>query len=149
MFHFSAMGKNIFSCSISPPCGEQQNRQASSFTLHFIIKRIDSISNNSFKSTSPFLIAKNFQSVLKEVHSIRKLKSGDLLVEFSTATQFNILFRSTNIGSFSVSIEAHKTLNFSRGVISVADVLHSTNEDLLENLKSQNVIDCQMVLPIQ
>ena len=55
------------------------------------------------------------------------------MVEVSTTTQFNILSESTKIGSFSVSVEAHKALNFSRGVISVADLLHSTNDELLEN----------------
>ena len=84
----------------------------------------------------PFLKAKNFQSVHGEVHSIRKLKSDDLFVEVSTATQSDLLSKSRKIGSFSVSIEAHKTLNFSYGVISVADLLHSTaNEELLKNLK--------------
>ena len=88
-----------------------------------------------------FLIEKSFQCVLREVHSIRKLKSGDLLIVVSTATQCNILSRYTKTGSFSVSTEQHKTLNFSRGIISVADLLHSTNEELLENLKSENIID--------
>ena len=94
---FLCYGKESF---LSLPCGEQQNRQTSFFTRYFIIKHIDSTSNNSFKSTSPFLIAKNFQSVLGEVYSIRKLKSGDLLVEVSTAAQSNIHSRSTKIGFF-------------------------------------------------
>ena len=85
MLHFSAMDKNIFSCSTSLTCGEQQIKQAS-FTHYFIIKRIESTSKISFKNTSPFFIEKNFQSVLGEVHSIRKIKSGDFLVEVSTAT---------------------------------------------------------------
>ena len=57
-----------------------------------------------------------------------------MLVEVSTATQSNILSRSTKIGSLSVSVEVHKTLNFSCSVISVADRLHSTNEELLETM---------------
>ena len=141
------MDENIFSCSTSLPCEEQQNRQASSFTHYFIIKHIDSTSKNSFKSTSPFLIAKSLQSVLGEVHSIRKLKSDDLLVEVSAATKSNIFSRSTKIGFFSVSVKAHKTLNFSCGFKSVVDLLHFTNEELLENLKSQNFVDaCQITI---
>ena len=97
------------------------------FSLVTSLKCIDSTTNNSFKCILNFFIAKNFKFVLGEVHSVRKLKSGDLLVEVSTATQSNILSGPTKTGSFSVSIEAHKALNFSRGVISVADLLHFTN----------------------
>ena len=68
-----------------------------------------------------------------------------MLVEVSVATQSNILCKSTKIGSFSFATEAHKTLNFSRGVISVANILHSTNEELLENLKSENVVDVRRI----
>ena len=80
-------------------------------------------------------MAKSFQPVLGSVHFLRKLKSDNLLVEISIATQSKILPRSTKIGSFSVSIVAHKTLNVSCGVTSVADLLHSTNEEFREKRK--------------
>ena len=68
-----------------------------------------------------------------------------MLFEVSVTTQSNILSRSTKIGSFSFTTEAHKTLNFSRGVISVEELLHSTNEESLINLKSENVIDVRRI----
>ena len=72
---------------------------------------------------------------------MRKLKSGDLLVEVSSANQSLILSKCSTTGSFSVSVEPHKTLNTCRGVMPVADFIHSTKEELLDNFKSQNVID--------
>ena len=139
------MDGNTFSSSISLPCGEQQVVQNFTFTRYFIIKRIDNNSNNSFKNTSPFLISKTFHSVLGDVPSIKKLKSGDLLVEVSSAKQSNILATCSEMGSFVVSVEKHPTLNTCRGVISEPDLLFSTKEEILENLESQNVIDARRI----
>ena len=61
-----------------------------------------------------------------------------MLFEVTTASQSNIFSKSTKIGSFSVSIEGHKTF---RSVILVSDLLHSTKEELLGNFKKENVID--------
>ena len=76
---------------------------------------------------------------------MRKLKSGDLLVEVSSANQSHKLSKCSTIGSFSVSVEPHKTLNTCRGVISATDLIHSTKEELLDNLKSQNVVDVRRI----
>ena len=57
-----------------------------------------------------------------------------------------MLSKCSTIGSFSVSVVPHETLNTSHGVISVADLIHSTKE-LLDNPKSKNVIDvCQITM---
>ena len=124
--------------------GEQQNVQYTHFTSFFIIKHIDRNSNNTFKSTSPFLFQKIFQSVLGDVYSMWKFKSGDLLVEVSSANQSHILSKCSTIGSFSFSVEPHKTLNTCCGVILATDLTHSTKE-LWDNLKSQNVIDVRRI----
>ena len=70
-----------------------------------------------------------------------------MLVEVSSANQSHIVSKCSTIGSFSVSVEPHKTLNTCHGVISVADLVHSSKEKLLDNLKSQNVTDvCQITI---
>ena len=76
---------------------------------------------------------------------MQKLKSGDLLIEVSSANLSHILSKCSPIGTFSVSVEPHKTLNTCNGVISVADIIHSAKEELLDNLKSQNVIDVRRI----
>ena len=81
------------------------------FTQYFIVKCTDSTSNTSFRNISPFLIAKTCHSILREVHSIKKLECGDLMVEVSSANQSNILSKCSAMGTFSVCIEKHCTLN--------------------------------------
>ena len=112
---FFAMDKNNIASSPSLLCGEQQISPNLCFTRYFIVKRIDNNSNTSFKNTSPFLIVKTFHSILGDAHGIRKLQSGDLMVEVSSAKQSNILSACTVIGSFSVSVQKHPTLNICRG----------------------------------
>ena len=138
-------GKDISSFT-SLPCGEQQIAQTSNFSHYFIIKRTDNASKNSFKNTLSFLIAKTFLSVLGNVHSIKKLKSGELMVEVSIAIQSNILSSCTVMGTFSVSVEKHKTLNTCRGVISEPDLLYCTREEVLEHFQSQSVFDVHQII---
>ena len=57
--------------STSLPCGEQKIVQTFNFSRYFIIKRTDCTSNDSFKITSPFLIAKTFQCALNKEVKIR------------------------------------------------------------------------------
>ena len=123
------MEKNSTS-SFSLPCGEQLNVQNSYFTRYFIVKRTDSTSNTSFKNTSPFLIAKTFHSILGEVRSIKKLKSGDLMIEVSSVDESNMLCKYSVIGTLAVSVEKHYNLNSCRGVISEPDLLYLTNEEI-------------------
>ena len=125
--------------SFSLPCEEQLNVQNSYFTRSFIVKHTDSTSNTSFKNTLPFLIAETFHSILGEVHSIKKFKSGVLMVEVSSANQSNTLSKCSATGTFAVPVEKHRTLNSCREVISEPDFLCSTNKEILEHLKSQNV----------
>ena len=49
------------------------------------------------------------------------------------------------IGTFAVSVEKHHTLNSCHGVISEPDLLYSTNEEILEHLKSQNVTEVHRI----
>ena len=132
------MFKNNITSSPSLPCGEQQIAQTPCFTRYFIVKRIDNTSNTSFKNTSPFFTAKTFHSFLGDTHGIRKLQSGDLMVEVFSAKQSSIISACIVIGSFSVSIQKHHTLNICRGVISEPDLLYSTKEEILEKSKTSS-----------
>ena len=67
------------------------------------------------------------------------------MVEVSSTNQSNILSKCSAIGTFAVSVEKHRTLNSSRGVISEPDLLYSTNEEILEHLQSQNVTEIRRI----
>nr|XP_042904647.1 uncharacterized protein LOC122270624 [Parasteatoda tepidariorum] len=97
------------------------------------------IPNTSFTNISPFLIHKALLSFLGEKASVKKLRSGDLLVEVSSSKQAIALSSCTTMCSFNVTVTPHRSLNTSRSVISEADFINDTEEMILENLQSQNV----------
>ena len=66
------------------------------------------------------------------------------MIEVSSANRSNILSRCSVIGTFAVSVEKHCTLNSCCGVIFQA-LLHLTNEEILEHLKSQNVTEVRWI----
>nr|XP_015910660.2 uncharacterized protein LOC107441797 [Parasteatoda tepidariorum] len=98
------------------------------------------VPNTSFSKVSPFLIHKALLSLLGEVASVKKLRSGDLLVQVSSEKQATTLSTCTNICSFSVNITPHRTLNTSRGVISQSEFINDTEENIVEELRDQHVI---------
>ncbi|GFU50733.1 probable RNA-directed DNA polymerase from transposon X-element [Trichonephila clavipes] len=103
---------------------------------YFIVKTPDTFSN-----VSPFLIEKAFNSSIGEVKSIRKMRSGDLFLEASSAKQATALMKLRKLAHLDVSVAPHSTLNFSRGVISPADFLNVSTEEIKENMQAQNVCD--------
>nr|XP_042911592.1 uncharacterized protein LOC122272238 [Parasteatoda tepidariorum] len=106
---------------------------------YFILRLTNpTVPNTSFTKVSPFLIHKALLSVLGEVASVKKLRSGDLLVEVSEK-QAAILSTCEKICSFTVTISPHKTLNTSRGVISQSEFLDDEEETVAEELKEQHV----------
>jgi hypothetical protein len=101
----------------------------------FIIK----LKDGSFSECSPFLIHKCIQSSIGRVKSIKKLRSGDLLVETDSVSQTITLLDCKTIGHLSVSVTPHNTLNFSKGVISEPELRLISETEILDNLRSQNV----------
>ena len=62
------------------------------------------------------------------------------MVKEPSANLPNILFKCSVISTFYVSVEKHRILNTCCGVISEPNLLYSTKEEILDHLKSQNVI---------
>ncbi|KFM68907.1 hypothetical protein X975_14816, partial [Stegodyphus mimosarum] len=88
---------------------------------------------------SPFIINKYVVAAIGEPKNMKKLRSGDLLVETKSAQQTCALYNLKSIGTLTVSVSPHNTLNFSRGVISEQDLIDVSTEDIVTELKDQNV----------
>ncbi|GFU07875.1 uncharacterized protein TNCV_3551861 [Trichonephila clavipes] len=93
----------------------------------------------TFTNVSPFLIEKAITSSIGEVKSICKVRSGDLFLEVSSSNQATALKQLKNFAHLDVSVVPHSSLSFSRGVISPADFLNVSDEEILENMKAQKV----------
>lgn len=90
-------------------------------------------------NASPFLIAKGLKGLAGDVKTIKRLPSGDLLIQTSSPAQTECLLKSTKLASYDITVEPHNTLNSSRGVISESNLTSLSEEELLEGFASQGV----------
>jgi len=110
-----------------------------------VIKRKDNIA--SFEKVSPFIIKKVIDyTCCGEVTSVSKTKAGTLLVKTKDLLQAQWLMKLTKFHDFEVEASEHKTLNFSKGVIYSNDLRYINNEDILNELKTQNVTEVNKIL---
>ncbi|GFS55689.1 putative RNA-directed DNA polymerase from transposon BS [Trichonephila clavipes] len=91
-------------------------------------------------SKSPFAIQKTLIGIGGEPKSVKRLRSGDLLIETLSALQTKSFLLAKTFLNSSVTISPHKTLNSCRGVISEPDLLTTPEAEMLEGFSNQGVI---------
>ncbi|GBM02960.1 hypothetical protein AVEN_269870-1 [Araneus ventricosus] len=107
------------------------------YDIFFLVKRISS-QNKTFDSVSPFLVQKAITENIGDVSSVRKLRSGDLLIEINSRTQAqNVKIKTFR--SIPVSVSSRVSMNSSEGVISCGELLNDTTEEITKELKSEGV----------
>ncbi|GFW62636.1 uncharacterized protein TNCV_1886831 [Trichonephila clavipes] len=95
---------------------------------------------NTFSTVSPFLIEKAISSRIGPVKTIRKMRSGDLFLEVASAKQSSALSTLRKMAHIDITVVPHNTLNSSRGVISAADLLNVSTEEIKENMVDQKSV---------
>ncbi|GFT91670.1 uncharacterized protein TNCV_2444801 [Trichonephila clavipes] len=89
---------------------------------------------------SPFLIQKALVGIGGEPKSVKRLRSGDLLLETNSALQTKSFLLAKTFLDSPVKIIPHKSLNTSRGVISEPDLLTTPEAEILDGFSDQGVI---------
>lgn len=89
--------------------------------------------------TSPFIIQKGLLGIGGNPKSVKKLRSGDLLIETCNPLQSKSFLAGKTIHNIPISVTPHNSLNSCRGVISENDLVHVTEKEILEELQEQNV----------
>ncbi|GBO37123.1 hypothetical protein AVEN_229720-1 [Araneus ventricosus] len=107
---------------------------------------IAKIKDGSFNIVSAILIHKAIQANVGEVKSIKKCKNGYLLIEVWSEQQATSILKMTHIGNHEITVEAHSRLNQSKGVISESELQNDTEDDILEELRAQNVTAVKRIL---
>ncbi|XP_055944700.1 uncharacterized protein LOC129975635 [Argiope bruennichi] len=114
------------------------------FDKFFIIKRT-SDKQETFSPVSPFLVQKAIAATLGEVLSIRKMRSGDLLVEISTKKQAQQIMKLKALAHIPVSVNPHTSLNFSKGVITCGELFNVSIEEITSEMKPQGVTHVRQI----
>jgi len=73
--------------------------------------------------------------------TVKRLQKGDILLEASTSVQSRCLSHLKNLGGCLVSVNPHRTLNSSKGVIRCHDLVNCDKEEILSELREQGVTD--------
>ncbi|GFV70107.1 uncharacterized protein TNCV_3714841 [Trichonephila clavipes] len=104
-----------------------------------------SLPNNAMSLKSPFSIHKALKGIGGEPKSVKRLRSGDLLVETISSTQTKAFLLAKTFLDSPVNIIPHKSLNTSRGVISEPDLLTTPEAEILNGFSDQGVIQVRRI----
>jgi len=111
---------------------------------YLVITRSDS---ETFSNTSPFLIKKTIDSAVGgEVAECKKTRDGNLLIKTKNNLQAEKLIKLTTMpGKIPIQVSEHRSLNYCKGVIYCNDLRGIEEAEILENLKSQKVIEVHKI----
>ncbi|GFV04837.1 uncharacterized protein TNCV_5059411, partial [Trichonephila clavipes] len=104
-----------------------------------------SLSNNDMSKQSPFAIHKALIEIGGEPKSVKRLRSGDLLLETNSALQTKSFLLAKSFLDSPITISPHKTLNSCRGVISESDLLTTPDAEILDGFSDQGVIQANLL----
>ncbi|GBM11506.1 hypothetical protein AVEN_101893-1 [Araneus ventricosus] len=85
---------------------------------------------DKLRNMSPFLIQKHIYLCWK-CTICKKMKSGDLLVESSSLRQSEQLLSITKFGDIPITVSAHASLNYTRGVMSSDEFLMVSDSEFV------------------
>ncbi|GFV06229.1 putative RNA-directed DNA polymerase from transposon BS [Trichonephila clavipes] len=104
-----------------------------------------SLPNKEMSNKSPFAIHKALLGIGGEPKSIKRLRSGDLLIETISGLQTKSFLLAKTFLNSPVNVSPHKTLNSCRGVISEPDLLSTPESEILEGFSDQGVIQVRRI----
>ncbi|GBM42065.1 hypothetical protein AVEN_201085-1, partial [Araneus ventricosus] len=92
-----------------------------------------------------FLTEKAIATNIGSTKFTRNLRSKDLLIEIATRKQAQKIIQLKSLDTIPVTVRAHATLNFSKGVISCAELLHVPMEEVQQGFQPQVVANVQRI----
>ena len=90
----------------------------------------------SVSSLSPFVIEKVLNGMAGKPRSIKKLRSGDLLVEYTNKKQIESLLRLRKFHDLRVQVSLHSSLNTCKGVVRCPDLRGVSEQEILEEMRA-------------
>ena len=100
--------------------------------------------NSSLKKLSPFAIAKGIKGIAGEPKDVKAVGNG-LLIEVSLRAHSNNLLKTTNFISIPVKVTPHRSLNTRKGVIRCQELEGMSEEEIRDELLSQNVVHVKRI----
>ncbi|GFX68940.1 uncharacterized protein TNCV_682991 [Trichonephila clavipes] len=101
--------------------------------------------NNEISNKSPFAVHKALIRIGGEPTSVKRLRSGDLLIETNSAIQRKSFLLAKTFLNSPLIVTPHKFLNSCRGVISEPDLLTTSESEILDGFSDQGVIQVRRI----
>jgi hypothetical protein len=96
-------------------------------------------------SLSPFVIDKALKGIVGETKTVKKLRSGVILVELLRAAQSKNLLKQTVFASLPVRVTEHRSLNTSKGVVRNFELAQMEPSEITDNLSTQGVTAARVI----
>ena len=129
--------------SDSDPESNSTQIKYSSWPRFLIIKSKDP--SKPVGKLSPFAIAKGLKGLAGELAQIKKLRSGDLLVECTRRSHSDLLCKSDVLANIPIEVIPHDTLNSSRGVVRSPDLADVSEDEMVDELAPQGVLTAKRI----
>ncbi|XP_037816097.1 uncharacterized protein LOC119606601 [Lucilia sericata] len=111
---------------------------------YLIITRTDE--GKTLTNVSHFLIKKVIDGTCGEVSECKKLRNGTILVRTKNLNQANKLIQLNNLcENINILVTWHNSLNYVKGVIYSNDLREIPDDEILNELKNQNVIKIEKI----
>ncbi|GFT08418.1 putative RNA-directed DNA polymerase from transposon BS [Trichonephila clavipes] len=110
--------------------------------VKFVLIPLQSV---EMSKNSPFTILKALIGIDGEPKSVKRLRSGYLLIETLSALQTKSFLLANTLLHLPITISPHKSLNTSRGVISEPDLLCTPESEILEGFSDQRLIQVRRI----
>ncbi|GFT97310.1 uncharacterized protein TNCV_20131 [Trichonephila clavipes] len=95
---------------------------------------------------SSFAVHKALLEIGGEPKTVKRLRSGDLLIETNSAIQTKSFLLTKTFLNSPLIVTPHKSLNSCRGVISEPDLLTTSESEILEGFSDQGVIQLDIFI---
>jgi hypothetical protein len=137
--------KRCFSTALETPFNDEQNTHVTDKWPRFITLEAEISDKHSKPLTkvSPFIIQKSLQGIIGNPKSVKKLKSGALLIEVTKQQHSTSLLTTRDLAGIPVIGKEHFGLNQSKGILFNRDHdLDDIPEQEIQNeLESQGVVN--------
>ncbi|GBO00664.1 hypothetical protein AVEN_225458-1 [Araneus ventricosus] len=106
---------------------------------------IISLPDNQLSKLSPFIIEKDLHAIGGNPKSVKRLRSGDLLIETTSAVQTKSFLLAKKFLDYQLYVTVHKALNSYRGVVSDNELMMASESEIIEGLSKQGVIAARRI----
>ena len=131
--HTSAYNSNLDNL----PTNHATNNSDHNFPAFLVMEAANN--DESFKKLSPFAIEKGLQGCIGTALSVKKLRSGCLIVQVAKESQSNNLLKLSTFVNCPVKVTPHRSMNSCKGVIRSYELSIMDDDELVENLRDQGV----------